>query len=149
MINYQRRWLKISHLVKTLLFYIPYKICKHSSISIDFSATVYELFDNRPSYKDVIIAAKNHKTFSWRFWSFFELWASRELCLVGMKWGLVHTCVPVVELITLRGHCTKTTHYLWRMNCDINKRLLSQDKPQTRHVFKFHIRCQVNTKRKL
>ena len=33
-----------------LLFYIPYKICKHSLISIiDFNASVYELFDN-PSY---------------------------------------------------------------------------------------------------
>ena len=35
--------------MKHLLFYIPYKICKHSFISIDFTASVYELFDN-PSY---------------------------------------------------------------------------------------------------
>ena len=27
-------------------FYIPYKICKHSLISIDFIASVYKLFDN-------------------------------------------------------------------------------------------------------
>ena len=49
MINYQRIWLKFSQLIKYLLFYIPYKICKHSLISIDFIASVYELFDN-PSY---------------------------------------------------------------------------------------------------
>ena len=32
-----------------MFFYIPYKICKHSLKSIDFTASVYELFDN-PSY---------------------------------------------------------------------------------------------------
>ena len=35
--------------MKDLLLYIPYKICKHSLISIDFIALVYEHFDN-PSY---------------------------------------------------------------------------------------------------
>ena len=35
--------------MKHLLFYIHYKICKHSLIKIDFIASVYELFDN-PSY---------------------------------------------------------------------------------------------------
>ena len=35
--------------VKHLLFYIPYKIYKHSLISIDYITPVYELFDN-PSY---------------------------------------------------------------------------------------------------
>ena len=54
MINYQRILLNFSQLIKNLLFYNPYKICKHSLISIDFIASVYELFDN-PSYflKDV------------------------------------------------------------------------------------------------
>ena len=32
-----------------MLFYIPYKICKHTLLSIDFIVSVYELFDN-PSY---------------------------------------------------------------------------------------------------
>ena len=36
--------------MKHLLFYIPYKIYKLTLISIDFTASVYELFDN-PSYK--------------------------------------------------------------------------------------------------
>ena len=49
MINYQRIQLKFSQLIKHLLFYIPYKIWKHSLKSIDFTASVYELFDN-PSY---------------------------------------------------------------------------------------------------
>ena len=49
MINYQRIKLKFSQLIKHLLFNISYKICKHSLISIDFTASVYELFDN-PSY---------------------------------------------------------------------------------------------------
>ena len=51
MINYLRIKLKFSQLIKHLLFYIPYKICKHSFKSYDFTASVYELFDN-PSYKD-------------------------------------------------------------------------------------------------
>ena len=38
-----------SQLIKYLLVYIPYKICKHCLINIDFIASVYELFDN-PSY---------------------------------------------------------------------------------------------------
>ena len=49
MINYQRIWLKFLQLVEHLLFYISYKICKHNLMSIDFIASVYELFDN-PSY---------------------------------------------------------------------------------------------------
>ena len=49
MINYQRIWLEFSQLIKHLLFYSPYKICKHSLISIDFIASVYELFDNPSS----------------------------------------------------------------------------------------------------
>ena len=32
------------------MFYIPYKICKHSLIIIDFIQLVYELFDINPSY---------------------------------------------------------------------------------------------------
>ena len=31
---------------ETFVFYIPYEICKHTLISIDFIASVYELFDN-------------------------------------------------------------------------------------------------------
>ena len=49
MINYQRIWLKFEPLVEHLLFYISYKMCKQSLMSIDLIATVYELFDN-PSY---------------------------------------------------------------------------------------------------
>ena len=49
MINYQRIKLKFSQLMKHLLFYIPFTICKHSFISIGFTASVYELFEN-PSY---------------------------------------------------------------------------------------------------
>ena len=37
--------------MKHLLFYIPYRICKHSLISINSIASVYELFDN-PSYRE-------------------------------------------------------------------------------------------------
>ena len=49
LINYQRIKLKFSQLMKHMLFYIPYKICKHGLISIDFIVSVYKLFDN-PSY---------------------------------------------------------------------------------------------------
>ena len=49
MINYQRILLNFSQLIKNVLFYNPYKIGKPSLISIDFIASVYELFDN-PSY---------------------------------------------------------------------------------------------------
>ena len=49
MINYQRIYFKFSQLIKQMLFYISCKICNHSLISIDFIASVYELFDN-PSY---------------------------------------------------------------------------------------------------
>ena len=49
MINYQRILFNFSQLIKHLLFYIPYKTCKHTLKSIDFTASVYELFDN-PSY---------------------------------------------------------------------------------------------------
>ena len=48
-INYQRVWLNFSQLIKNLMFYNPYKICKHSLISIDFITSVYEFFEN-PSY---------------------------------------------------------------------------------------------------
>ena len=51
MINYQCIWLKFYQHVEHLLFYISYKICKQSLMSIDFIASVYELFDN-PSYFD-------------------------------------------------------------------------------------------------
>ena len=54
MINYQRIWLKFLQLVEHLLFYISYKICKHNLMSIDFIASVYELFDN-PSYMHISI----------------------------------------------------------------------------------------------
>ena len=52
MINYQRilNLLDFSQLIKTLLFYNPYKMCKHSLFCIDFIASLYELFDNH-SYK--------------------------------------------------------------------------------------------------
>ena len=51
MINYQRIWLKVLQLlVQHLLFYIPYKICTHSLISIDFMISVCQLFD-KPPYK--------------------------------------------------------------------------------------------------
>ena len=46
LINYQRIWLKFPQFIKHKLFYIPCKICKHGLISIDFIASVYELFDN-------------------------------------------------------------------------------------------------------
>ena len=46
MINYQRIYLNFSLLIKQMLFYISCKICKHNLISIDFMASVYELFDN-------------------------------------------------------------------------------------------------------
>ena len=49
MINYQRIWLKFYQPLEHLLFYISYKSCKQSLMSIDFIASVYELFDN-PSY---------------------------------------------------------------------------------------------------
>ena len=45
-INYQRIYLNFSLLIKQMLFYISCKICKHNLISIDFMASVYELFDN-------------------------------------------------------------------------------------------------------
>ena len=49
MINYQRIWLKFFQLlVQRLLFYIPYKICTHSLISIDFMVSVCQLFDKPP-----------------------------------------------------------------------------------------------------
>ena len=35
-----------SKLIKHLSLYIPYKICKYGLKSIDFIASVYELFDN-------------------------------------------------------------------------------------------------------
>ena len=41
-------------MIKHLLIYIPYKIRKQSLISIDFIASVYELFDN-PSYCPLIV----------------------------------------------------------------------------------------------
>ena len=68
MINYHCIKLEFSQLIKHLLFYIPYKICKHIVKSIDFTASVYELFDN-PSY----MYDKNLKTTKyWRkskiFW---------------------------------------------------------------------------------
>ena len=53
MIIYQRIWLTFSQPVKHLLFYFPYKSCKHSLISIDIIAPVYELFDNL-SYSELI-----------------------------------------------------------------------------------------------
>ena len=46
MIVYQRIWLKFPQPIKHLLFCFPYKNCKYSLISIDFIATIYELFDN-------------------------------------------------------------------------------------------------------
>ena len=52
MINNQCIWLKISQLIEHLLFYIPYKSCKHSLTNIDFIAPVYERFDN-PSYSSL------------------------------------------------------------------------------------------------
>ena len=42
MINCQRILLNFSQIIKNLLFFNPYKICKHSLISIDFIASVYE-----------------------------------------------------------------------------------------------------------
>ena len=53
MIVYQRIWLKFPQPIKHLLFYFPYKNCKHSLISIYFIAPVYELFDNL-SYSELI-----------------------------------------------------------------------------------------------
>ena len=35
----------MSQLIKYLLFYIPFKICKYSLLSIDLIASVYDLFD--------------------------------------------------------------------------------------------------------
>ena len=60
MINFQRIELKFSQLNKHLLFDIPYKICKHSFKSIDFTASVYELFDN-PSYMNICYLAEIQK----------------------------------------------------------------------------------------
>ena len=53
MIIYQRIYLKFSQLMKHLLFYILYKICKHVLTSIDFIASVYELFDTPRIHKFV------------------------------------------------------------------------------------------------
>ena len=59
--------------MKHLLFYIPYKIWKHSLISIDFVASVYELFDNL-SYtllsKEENFLFKYLNNFS--FWTIFK-----------------------------------------------------------------------------
>ena len=47
MINYHRIYkVNFLRLIKLLLDYILYKICKHSLNSIDFIASVYELFNN-------------------------------------------------------------------------------------------------------
>ena len=50
------------------MFYTLYKICKHSLISIDFIASVYELFDN-PSYtsQDIEHASQDYRIYITRF----------------------------------------------------------------------------------
>ena len=45
MIDHRRIWLTFSRLLKQLLFYTIYKVCKHSLYSINFIAPVYERFD--------------------------------------------------------------------------------------------------------
>ena len=60
--NLMTKWLIINifglifflQLMKYFLFYIHYKICKHSSISIIYIASDYERFDNHPYLKRIL-----------------------------------------------------------------------------------------------